>query len=362
MSLITKEVSGEGRFVETTTDGLKKSVDGISRLSFSAVTLRGHADVLFKKHLSFREAHLSMDNPILSKPFTLSSVCKIKTENIQREMERIVPLATEFITSLEFDSSVEHDEESSDRPFLKKVLRFSAGLDPVSIEELKLEYGTNKCVVGGAFDIVIGCKSNGRKPRVTVHNNYECKHLSIFLGSLLESKSSATALCRADTSQQLALKSMIQPILETMAMSEMAEFPSVRIPLVNFCANKYEYRPLIYFPHFDVLLISTSSINLCVGDNKKLSTDGLVLLLLLKNICNNDLLRFSVSSLRNLAETGWKDAKEKGVADYSDSILQFNKPRSFNKRDHSVIHAIHLDSDTEDSDTEKRPKLFKPSS
>ena len=79
--------------------------------------------------------------------------------------------ATEFITSLEFDASDKHDD--SNTPFLTKVLRFSAGLDPISIEELKLEYGTKKYVVGGAFDIVIGCKSNGRKPRVTLHNNYE---------------------------------------------------------------------------------------------------------------------------------------------------------------------------------------------
>ena len=63
------------------------------------------------------------------------------------------------------------------------------------------------------------------------------------------------------------LKMLIQPMLEVMALSQVATFPNSSVPVVNFLRNKFVYRPLLYFKEVDVLLVTPTVMHLHTSEN-----------------------------------------------------------------------------------------------
>ena len=112
---------------------------------------------------------------------------------------------------------------------------------------MNIECQTSKYVVGGSIDIGIGTESNGSKPYIHIQNSSE--KLSIYLGSLGEVKSSTVRLARDprvgsdfNVSEE-DTKAVIQPMLELMAIAEVAKFPNENVPIVSIFGGKMVFRP-----------------------------------------------------------------------------------------------------------------------
>ena len=99
---------------------------------------------------------------------------------------------------------------------------------------------------------IVGSATNGNKPYIYLLTNEEVPSLvAVYLGSLLEVKSSGQRFTPAssDSAEMLEetsedTKMLIQPMLETMAIAEVAIFPNEDIPIVNILGNKFVYRAL----------------------------------------------------------------------------------------------------------------------
>lgn len=55
----------------------------------------------------------------------------------------------------------------------------------ISFNEVHIEYGTKKKLVGGSIDAIVGTERNGNKPHVHVDSKDFSKDFSIYLGSIL---------------------------------------------------------------------------------------------------------------------------------------------------------------------------------
>ena len=110
-----------------------------------------------------------------------------------------------------------------------------------------------KHLVGGSYDVIVGSDTNGNKPIIHIEGSNNAVHL----GSILEAESifalSTSESCSGD---------MIQPMLELMAISQVATFPSPDVPVVNFIGNKFVFRPPLYFKELDVVLTTPQLMHL----------------------------------------------------------------------------------------------------
>ena len=128
---------------------------------------------------------------------------------------------------------------------------------------------------------MVGSPTNGAKPYVYIQSGHE----AIYLGSVLEAKRSTKSLAAVSSNSRTAnfkeaasdIKGLIQPMLEVMAVAQVAEFPRADVPLVNIFGNKFVYRPLLYFRECDVLLTTPRPVHLR-RDATTLDVLGLVLL------------------------------------------------------------------------------------
>lgn len=85
------------------------------------------------------------------------------------------------------DDNVQRGEH---KPYLQGVLSTFVKFPAVVFNEVHLEYYLKKKVFGGSVDVIVGSQMNGNKPYIYV----QPKNVSIYLGSLLEAKSSHTRL------------------------------------------------------------------------------------------------------------------------------------------------------------------------
>lgn len=85
------------------------------------------------------------------------------------------------------------------------------------------------------------------------------------MGSFGEAKAAdvniATLKKKSFTSQEEDINVIIQPALEVMALSAVATFPNVNVPLVNILAQKSGFRPIFYWPAYDLLMTHLWNLN-----------------------------------------------------------------------------------------------------
>ena len=82
---------------------------------------------------------------------------------------------------------IESSEATNDVPFLQTL--FETLVDefpPQSYNEVHLEYQTDKKLVGGSLDVLVGCDGNGKRPMMKLLSDGQEK--AIYLGSLSEGK------------------------------------------------------------------------------------------------------------------------------------------------------------------------------
>ena len=156
----------------------------VKRLGLVALSLRGHEETLFKTQLSFKGAQEKFQAPVMSVSKPLKSVIGLDLENLQKSLSNQLSAVLESIFQLHFSDDCAAIKV--DKPYLQGVLTTFIEFPTVSYNEVHLEYHANKKLVGGSIDVVVGSESNGNKPYIYVPP----KDVSIYLGSLLEAKSS----------------------------------------------------------------------------------------------------------------------------------------------------------------------------
>ena len=97
---------------------------------------------------------------------------------------------TNFFARVTFSSEFSEDsygeEKEVDRPYLQKLLMQFLPFLPIALNEVHMEYKSDKCLIGGSFDVIIGSSTNGKKPYIFI----EGKEAAVHLGSIIESKPS----------------------------------------------------------------------------------------------------------------------------------------------------------------------------
>ena len=217
---------------------LEECWKNVKRLGLVALSLRGHEETLFKTHLSFKGAQERFQAPVMSVSKPLKNVIGLDLDNLQKRLSNQLSAVLETIFHLNFSDDDVSNERKVDKPYLQGVLTTFIKFPTLSYNEVQLEYHSKKKLVGGSIDVVVGSESNGNKPYIYVHP----KNVSIYLGSLLDAKSSSKCLAASNSASfdqsSEEIKALIQPMLELMAISEVAEFPKADVPLLNIFGNK----------------------------------------------------------------------------------------------------------------------------
>ena len=180
--------------------------------------------------------------------------------------------------------------------------------------------------MGGSIDIVIGSATNGNKPYIYVHTNEEVPSLvAVYLGSLLEVKSTNQRFTPAsnDSAEMFEedAKLLIQPMLETMAIAEVATFPNEDIPILNILGNKLVYRPLLHFRKSDVILTTPRVVHLR-KNSTAVNTQGFLLLFTLFHLHATKMFLFNKLEYGHFPQSGWRAALEKGSENYRNSVIK----------------------------------------
>ena len=254
----------------------------------------------------------------VSKP--LKNVIGLDLDNLQKRLSNQLSAVLETIFHLNFSDDDVSNERKVDKPYMQAVLTTFIKFPTLSYNEVQLEYHSKKKLVGGSIDVVVGSESNGNKPYI-----YVCpKNVSIYLGSLLEANSSSRPLAASSSASfdesSIEIKALIQPMLELMAISEVAAFPKADVPLLNIFGNKFVYRPLLYFKEYDVLLTTPRPIHLRRDVN---SVDGLGLLFMfvLFQLHNTRTCSFEIEEVKKFPTSGWKAALCASRESYCHSTL-----------------------------------------
>ena len=321
-TLLKRVEDRSGVQYETVGRSLEESWNDLTRLGLVALTLKGHEDTLFKTHLSFKSAKEKLKAPIMSPSQPLHGIMRVDISNLHKRLLNQLSPLLEAIFHFAFSDDAVANENKVDKPYLQSVLAMFVRFPAVSYNEVHLEYHSKKHLVGGSVDVVVGSKGNGNKPYIYM----EPHNVAIYLGSLLEAKSSTHRLAssasdRASFEQASEdTKALIQPMLELMAISEVAHFPNDGVPLVNIFANKFVYRPLMYFKGCDILLTTPRPLHLR-REVDIVDGLGLLFLFLLFQLHNVRICSFDMEKVKRFPRSGWGEVLHANMASYHDSKL-----------------------------------------
>lgn len=296
-----------------------------------SMTLQGHEQSLFKRHISFKRASEVMDAPRMSKSFALHSVLeRFDIGKLQKRWKSRQSLIIEGIYLLKYgDDEVTANEHEVGAPYLQGLLRLFVPRFPVlSFTELCIECRSKKKIVGGRIDIGVGTKSNGNEPSFVIEG-YEPR-VSLFLGCLGEAKAADVSVGHLKkTEHQVDLddiKATIQPMLEAMAVAELTQFNDEAVPIVNIFANKSAFRPILYWRKNDVLVTTARAVPLRSQSN--IDIQGLLLMFVVLQLNETTRISFKMEKIGKLAKTGWKKAMNEGDINYKDSRIKLKKYRT----------------------------------
>ena len=278
------------------------------KLGLVALRFQGHESTLFRRHQSFKTAGKDFGAPKMSVSKPLRSVAKITLKKFKRRFTSNLTSLLEGIFRLPFTQDGSTSEMTQDKPYLQGVLMTFLPYPAVAYNEVHLEYSSSKHVVGGSYDVIVGSETNGDKPVIKIEDN----RLALHLGSVLEVQSTFTRLATSSsesssfTEHSEDLKQLIQPMLEVMAISQMADFPNEDVPVVNFWGKKFVFRPLLYFKGVDVILTMPRVLHLrTVYDT--IDVLGLMTMFTFVHLHWMKIVEFnSVSIAQFFHESGWR--------------------------------------------------------
>lgn len=189
-----------------------------------------------------------------------------------------------------------------------------------------MSVGPKKKIVGGRIDIGVGTNFNGNKPSFVIEGHES--RVSLFLGCLGEAKAADVSVGHLKkTEHQVELddiKAIIQPMLEAMAVAELAQFDDEAVPIVNILANKSAFRPILYWREKDVLLTTARAVPLRRSQSN-IDIQGLLLMFVLLRLNQITRISFNMEKIGKLAKTGWNKSMNEGGVNYKDSKLTLRK-------------------------------------
>ena len=302
--------------------GLDVVWEMLMKLGFSAASFKGYEATLFRKHQSFGSAVQDFEAPVISPSMPFRSLASINLRKLKRRFHVQMNSLLEGIFRLTFTQDSTNDEHVQDKPYFQGVLLTFVPFPAISYNEVHLEYKSSKHLVGGSYDIIVGSTMNGKKPIIQIGgDNY-----AVYLGSLLEAKSTFTRLAPS-TSETCSFtegitdsKVLIQPMLEIMAIAQLAHFPDATVPIVNFLGTKLSFRPLLYFKEQDVLLTTPRVLHLRTAHDT-ITVLGLVTMFTIMNVHKTDMVQFSTEALAKCPKSGWKHQLIGGKDSYHTSKL-----------------------------------------
>lgn len=348
----------KGTCYKLTGNGLDAAWDNLLKLGLVALSLKGHERTLFKSHQSFKYAERDFEAPAVSVSKPLRSVANIELSILKKRFKVRLSSLLEGIFRLNFtNQDCNNDEHMQDKPYLQGVLLTFLPFPPVSYNEVHLEYRSPKHLVGGSYDVIVGSETNGNKPIVRIEGN----DIGLHLGSITEAKSTFTRLAPSTsesssfTKDPEDLKRLIKPMLEVMAISQVATFPNPDVPVVNFVGNKLVFRPLLYFKELDVILTTPRVIHLCSSQDS-IDVLGLMVMFTFVHLHWMKIVKFQPDSIaQSFPMSGWKSALQQGKDGYHTSKLTVVGIK--NKFPHvgskSFIHRSSSSEDDEDSSGEE---------
>lgn len=311
---VSRIESRHGVQYKTSEGSLNDAVKNMCSMGFVALSLQGHEGKLFHSHASFKSAVNDFGPPIQSPSQSLEHLADVKIKNLELQLQMSLPGLLQSILKLPFTEDSDGDEHSVDMPYLQDVLLSFVAFPQVCYNQVHLEYCSTKNLVGGSFDVIVGSSANGKRPNIELKiKGSGVQKQSVYLGSVLESKSASTRLSGAhlqsdsfDESTE-EFKPLLQPMLELMALSEMTTFPDPLVPLVCIYGNKFVFRPLLYFKSIDVMLTTPRVVKLRPS-KETLNLLGLVILFTVLHLHRDDIIRFRRKNIKSCPVSGWKDA------------------------------------------------------
>ena len=337
-------------------EGFDEAWENLKQLGLVAITLKGHESTLFKKHQSFNNAQQDFEAPEISKSFPLHKIATIEKDELKSRFQARQTLLLESIFRLKFSDDNQDDENTADKPYLQSVLLAFLPFPPVCYNEVHLEFHSNNHLVGGSYDLVVGSETNGCKPTI----NIEGIDVAVHLGSLVEAKNTSKKLSTNNepfTKPTVDLRIIIQPLLEAMAMSEVAFFPEpeLNIPIVNFLGNKFVFRPILYFKEIDVAITTPKAVPLRIASNR-VNKLGLLVMFIFINVHWHEILKFDTDEMmRKYPMTGWKEARTKASTKATYKNSKFSVAGVKNKFQHENASVyLHSRSSEEEEEEEEQ--------
>ena len=99
------------------------------------------------------------------------------------------------------------------------------------------------------------------------------------------------------------LKAVLQPMLELMALAQVAQFRNNAVPMVNILANRTAFRPFIYFRHEDVMIMTPKAVPFR-RDANTINIQGLLLLFLVLRLHKTSSITFKMDIIKRRLEGG----------------------------------------------------------
>ncbi len=99
-------------------------------------------------------------------------------------------------------------------------------------------------------------------------------------------------------------KTLVQPMLQVMALSEVCDCKSLT-PVINIFGNRQNFRPLLYFKDYDVMLTTPLPFTYMINNNE-LCLEGLIMLHVLLNLHRYP---FKEEKVKKMKQTGWAKAQ-----------------------------------------------------
>lgn len=322
----------------------QSTYNNLNFLGLAPLILQGHEEVLFKQHLSFTNSKTVLGKPIrgISMPLSTLVTINFAVESVAF-FEKLDPLI-EILSILNLSDS----SESSDVYILNRLMKCFVPLSH-SFTQVYLENATSNCVAGGRIDCLVGKSSNGNRPNMTIAGNNGSESLErVYLGSVAEAKTIDVHSCSKVSAKEPLdsveeLKTLNQPMMEIMALSEVCTFPNTEIPLICIYGNRSAYRPLLYFKEYDVLLTTTKPSAFYDSDEEEFHVTGLAFLHLLFQLHEYP---FNKEELNRLSKTGWKAAKNiSNCTAYTDSQVSLeSEPKASTSRNPNITQPFFHDN------------------
>ena len=228
---------------------------------------------LFSKHLSYKMAAKKIQTTLYNEKVSLEELMK-RPQMLELHEKTIEAFIGSLCLHLMNIKKTLSEDEIGDKFVLETFLHTIHGIGSSVFNECKLESVSDKNLVGGHIDVIIGSETNGDRPRVTIQT--DTGPVTLFSVVVGEAKYTGVGIVPSKRLKRDYLGELLtygQPVLELLTLAELCTFPNENVPVVAIYGNRLCFRPLLYFAKSDILLSTPAPIQ--YTDSGGINTVGL---------------------------------------------------------------------------------------